>query len=391
MGDKFDLIILGGGCAGLSLATRLATQSPEFKTLILESADRYTNNRTWCYWAVSDNIKSQAFNHEWGCMRLTAGKRVVEVDCTLTPYRMLSAEKFYAQAVSTISKAPNISLRLGCHVQGEPLKADKLWRVNVGAESFSSTAVVDTRPQRRPVRNAALLWQSFYGFEIECDRAVFDPASIDLMNFLPADALGIPFVYVLPTASNRALIELTVFGPEPLYPEDLSARLSTAIADRVMGAGFKVLRSERGILPMGLPPTEQNIDPSFVTVGVTAGAARPSTGFAFQRIQTWADACAQSLCASGLPIVHAPDPLLVRTMDRIFLKTIRDQPQHAANIFCSLFDGGNPASVIRFLSGHGSWLDYLSVAAALPPMPFIRQIPRLRQRPIHRLAADLGA
>ena len=48
---QVDLIILGGGCAGLSLALNLAKQGSVCpNTLILEKREAYSNDRTWGFW-----------------------------------------------------------------------------------------------------------------------------------------------------------------------------------------------------------------------------------------------------------------------------------------------------------------------------------------------------
>ena len=49
------LLILGGGCAGLSLALRLADgHFPYQKVIIIEKRDAYHNDRTWCFWDEND-------------------------------------------------------------------------------------------------------------------------------------------------------------------------------------------------------------------------------------------------------------------------------------------------------------------------------------------------
>lgn len=373
--NTFDLIILGGGCAGLSLAARLAASSaPGFTTLVLESRTHYANDRTWCFWGGNLSSGRHVVGRQWQTMRLTSGAQTVVVDCGQTPYQMLAAEAFYGAAISAISQAQNTSLRVGIEVLGAAKKIDGHWCVSTSAGVFSGRMVVDTRPQQTPKPGSAVLWQSFYGQEIECDRPVFDASCLDLMNFLPADSMGISFVYVLPVSPTRALVEVTVFGVSPLFPKDLALKLEAAVAQRVGDAPFRVLRSEHGILPMGLRAMPKNLDRSYVQVGLMAGGARPSTGYAFQRIQRWADACAQSLLAGFLPLRHTPDSAVLRAMDHLFLNVLRANPERAGALFCALFARAAAPRLIRFLSGEGTWLDYAAVVAALPPWPFITSL-----------------
>lgn len=379
MSNTFDLIILGGGCAGLSLATRLASSAPHgLRTLAVEKRTRYTNDRTWCFWGADSSAQPHPVEHQWRSMRLTSGDRTILANCSATPYQMLPADRFYDAAFSVISAAKNIDLKLDTAVRSEPRKIDGHWEVETTAGVFSGRMVVDTRPQQLAARDGALLWQSFYGKEIECAKPAFEPSCMDLMNFLPPDRACIPFVYVLPTTTTRALVEVTVFGTEPLQPVDLAFMLETAIARRTRDAPFRVLRSEHGILPMGLRAIEKNPDQSYVRAGVMAGGARPSTGFAFQRIQRWADACAKSILAGVLPTRHAPDPAMLRAMDHVFLHVLRANPEQAGELFCSLFGRADTSRVIRFLSGEGSWLDYAAVITALPFLPFVSFLTKSR-------------
>ena len=390
MSNTFDLIILGGGCAGLSLAARLAASSSTgFTTLVVESRTHYTNDRTWCFWGGKLSSGGHAVLHQWNTMRLTSGQQTISVDCGQTPYQMLPAETFYDAATKAISQAQNISLKVGTVVLEAPRKINGNWRVATSAGVFLGRMVVDTRPQQTPAPDGAVLWQSFYGHEIECDRPVFDDLCLDLMNFLPADSIGIPFVYVLPVSPTRALVEVTVFGVNPLLPKDLALKLETAVAQRVGDASFRMLRSEHGILPMGLRAMPKNPDRSYVRVGLMAGGARASTGYAFQRIQRWADACAKSVVAGFLPIQHAPDAAILRAMDHLFLNVLRTYPERAGSIFCTLFARADAARLIRFLSGEGTWLDYAAVVAALPPWPFIRLLVNRRATGVsHREAGQ---
>jgi len=373
MVETFDLIVLGGGCAGLSLCRELAALGQSCpRTLVIESRAHYVNDRTWCYWGDDALPSRQQVSHRWNNMRVSHSGASVRMDCSSTPYQMLAAEDFYSEAQTSIAAHPHTRLQLATSVLGEPVKVGGFWQVQTSAGAVSAAMLVDTRPARTPVLDGAVLWQSFYGHEIECSAAVFDPLCLDLMDFLPPHADHVPFVYVLPVSSTRALVEVTVFGASPLAPAALRHRLDTAVSKRTAGASMRVLRSEHGILPMGQVQPPPHADPTRVRVGLTAGAARPSTGYAFQRIQRWAHECALSVSQHGLPVAHRPDPVALRAMDRLFLDVLRANPQRGGEIFFSLFSHAQTASVIRFLSGSARVDDALAVVAGMPFKPFIR-------------------
>jgi lycopene beta-cyclase len=381
MSDVFDLVILGGGCAGLSLSMALEAHGErKLRTLVIESRIAYENDRTWCFWSDQARILPYEIQHRWQTMHVSNSGHSVSLDCGSTPYTMLAGEHFYNAALASIERQPNITLRMGTSVSSEPSFTEGLWTVNTCAGSVIARAVVDTRPSRPVEIGGATLWQSFYGLEIECEAAVFDCTCLDLMNFLEPDPRHVTFVYVLPVSPRRALVELTVFGAQPLGRSELSCQLQVAVAKLVAGSPFETIRSEHGILPMGLTDAPRARPNSYTRVGIMAGGARPSTGYAFQRIETWAHECASSLVRHGRPTPHQPDSLPLRLMDRIFLEVLRTHPIRGGAIFFSLFSRAHPARVIRFLSGHGGVFDSLAVIAAVPFTPFIRAALKLMWR-----------
>jgi len=381
MSDAYDLVILGGGCAGLSLSMALAAQGGRVqRTLVIESRTAYTNDRTWCYWAERSASAAYQVQHRWQTMRVSNAGHSVSLDCGSTPYHMLAAEDFYAAAQASISGQPDMALSLGTTIIGEPSHSGGVWNIRTSAGAVTAHSVVDTRPTKLPRSGDATLWQSFYGHEIECSAAVFEPLSIELMSFLAPDPRHVPFVYVLPVTPARALVEVTVFGATPLGPAELSAQLEAAVAERVGDSPYTVVRSEHGILPMGLGESPRASHRSYARVGVMSGGARPSTGYAFQRIQRWAGECAQSLVSCGHPTAHRRDPLVLRLMDQIFLDVLNADPLRGGAVFYSLFSRANPARVIRFLSGSGGVADGLAVVAAMPVAPFLRAALAMRRR-----------
>jgi len=366
------LIILGGGCAGLSLAMRLASGVlPYKKVIILERRETYHNDRTWCFWKVDGTHLTDLVRHHWPAFKISSGNLGNTVDCSPTPYQMIKSLDFYDCAIETIRQSTDIELHLGQdikHIYQDPKGA---WVIETDRGSHFGSVVIDTRPEKledtKPV-----LWQSFFGQEVSCSAKIFDDCIPDLMRFLPGFDDGVAFSYILPFSETEGLLETTVFGPQRLTIEDLKARQNDLVRIITKGNPFEVVRSEYGALPMGHFKTNGLNLSTYFKVGNTSGSLRPSTGFAFQRIQKWAEACSKSIRNGTGPLHYAPDPWHIRMMDYLFLRVIREAPSLASTLFYAIFKKVRPDRVIRFLSDLGTWRDCVAIIFALPSMPFFR-------------------
>jgi lycopene beta-cyclase len=361
-----DLLILGGGCAGLSLGLRLAELPGSGRTMILESRNVYQNDRTWCFWRHGPHRFDHLVSHSWQRMEVSSTARQVAFQCASTPYQMIPADRFYAEAQGAIDKSENVSLATGMAVTKPPAFENGRWHVSTNAGSITARRIVDTRPPTVVQASDALLWQSFFGEEIECDRPVFDPATAALMQFIPTRGGDIVFRYVLPSSPVRALIETTVFGLNRLQAADLAPIHAEGVTELTRGGLVRVLRSERGMLPMGKTARPGKCKSGYVHAGLMDGAARPSTGYAFQRIQRWAEMCAARIGAGKEAAGHAPDPLLRRYMDRLFLRVLKAHPERGPELFTRMFGDAGCDRVIRFLSDRETVVDCARIGLSLP-------------------------
>ena len=378
MQTEFDLIIIGAGCAGLSLGMQLASlhaQAP--KTLLLEPRLAYENDRTWCFWGDEQTPFAMLARYSWERISVNNGVNRALVDCATTPYRLLAAADFYTQALQAIACNTALDLKTGMSLTAEPRLTQSGWHLQTNGGSFSAKAIVDTRPRPTHQMSDTTLWQSFLGCELEFQEPRFDPTSAQLMDFYEANEAFVGFNYVLPLSATRALVEFTVFASRVYDQAELLSYLENHIAKLAGAKPYQRLRTEYGLIPMGLSQPENAVKPveqrsSYVRVGLTAGAARPATGYAFQRIQRWALECKRSLQINGLPIGHPPDSFVIRQMDAIFLTVLRNRPELGPELFMRLFSKVSSEKLIRFLSDQGRVPDYLAVILALPPGPFIK-------------------
>ncbi|MDH4390934.1 MAG: FAD-dependent oxidoreductase [Aquabacterium sp.] len=375
MATDMDLVVLGGGCAGLSLALRLAERPGLCRRVaVLEARPAYHHDRSWCFWRAGPHRFEPLVKRSWSQVALRHQGQVVQVDCSRTPYQLLESGAFYDHARQAIQAGTAVTLQTGVTVLGPPRPVAGGWQLETSAGALTAAQVIDTRPPKPPRRGDALLWQSFLGEELVCDRAVFNPGQVELMDFATDITGAVAFTYVLPLAADRALVETTLFDPQPHGPAELAERQQRAVQRLCDGAWAQVLRTEAGILPMGMASEAAASVSSYRQAGLMCGAARPATGYAFQRIQRWADGCSAALRSGQDPVGHAPDPLLTRLMDRLFLDVLRHHPERGPELFTDLFARTATPRIVRFLSDRSSFLDRVAVAASLPTGLFLRQL-----------------
>lgn len=369
-----DLLILGGGCAGLSLSNRLAHQPDRgLRVEVLEARRSYTNDRTWCFWGPDRHRYRDLVKMRWRAWQFsTPYSRLRQQIGTDVSYQCIPAESFYANALQKISTDEHLHLRLGVRVNSVE-QDDRLMRVETTAGTRTARWVIDTRPGEVWSNAEHGLTQYFSGVEVEASRPIFDPATAGLMLDMESDEHGFRFTYLLPFTVHHALIEETRFAREAT-PELLDSGLQLTLQRMSRRSDLRELRREQGRIPMASSHRIAATRGRYVKAGLLGGAARPSTGYAFERIQRWADLCMIQLQRGRAPVAHPPDPLWRNAVDGLFLRVLRRSPERAPQMFMALAHGVAPTTLVRFLSDHATLRDFYSVARALPKRPFLEEI-----------------
>ncbi len=357
-----DVAILGGGCAGLSVAARLARSRVSFR--VVEPREQYTDDRAWSFWRTAPDPFEECVRASWSGWTVEGPRELVRRGSGRIPYQTVSAGAFYGRAGDLIDDAPGGSIALGTAARGIA-PSGGAFRIDTTDGSFTARHVLDGRPPVRRPRYG----QFFLGREIATAEAVFDPCTVPLMHFRRGYSDGVDFLYILPFARDRALVEVTSFAPTRPSRDTFAAWLADEIATLGIHS-HDVLREEAGALPMEVDYAEPPVAGT-TRIGLGAGAARPSTGYAFQRIQGQADVLAAALSKGAAPRLPAERPM-TRFMDRVFLQVLATAPERGPALFESLFRNAPSERLERFLSGSTRAADRLSVMAALPPLPFLR-------------------
>lgn len=370
MTDAVDIAILGGGCAGLSLAVNLARREGRpRRVIVLEEREEYLRDRTWCSWSVAPHAFSHCVDHRWSrwMVRADGVDRVHE--SSRYAYEHIRADRFYGAASEALDAARGIELRMG--VQVRSVSAGPPHRVLTSEGEMAAEVVVDTRPPRRAPGGSSLL-QHFVGWEVRTERHVFDPSMATLMDFDVDQEGDVHFMYVLPFASDHALVESTVLSGAPLPRETYERRIESYLDERFEAGPLTVEFRERGVIPMD---PDAAVGPG-LRAGELGGAIRPSSGYAFHAIQRTSEALADNLVNGRRAMPAARGPVEA-WMDRVFLGYLRRHPERAPRLFSRMLKGTSADAFARFMMERGSVRDRLQVVRSMPTFGFAREALRV--------------
>lgn len=369
--DTFDLLIAGGGCAGLSLAMRLATRCPSLKVAVIEPRERYVEDRTWCGWRTAQHPYLSCVGASWPGWRIIDGKLIIERGSSVYPYEMISAACFYEHSCRTVRSSTSVQLIMGSSVESMTQKGAGVTTRLSNGRVLQARWAVDTRPKMRQLPFPSL-WQNFVGYEIQADQSWSDRLGTTpvLMDFQPAAHSVLQFMYLLPLGNHRFLCEWTRFSSICNETTEIETDLHAWLKEQ----GYEdtmFRRRESGSLPMSVlaPPTPESS--RIFAAGTVGGSMRASTGYAFHSIQRWADRCAESLAMGGPPVSPARNRML-DFLDEVFLTALQDRSTAAETIFSNLFERTDSDKLVRFLSGVPQSRDILSVMVSLPWIHFSR-------------------
>ena len=369
MATTADVVILGGGCAGLALARELALRRHGLSTVVLEPRTGYAEDRTWCFWARHDEALRFPSRGQWASWQISAGNQVRTHAARDWRYHWISSADYYADAAMVIGASEQVELCLGVRADAVIVRND-IGEVSTSAGPVTGRWIIDTRPPTRDWLVQAPVAQLFSGVEVETAGDVFEPEIVTLMGDLRALDGGVAFDYILPLSPRRALVEHTVLTSQPHDPALLDGPCDALVAD-LCGREVKVLRRERGWLPMGLPRPRHSPGP-VVRAGTPGGAIRPSSGYAFRRIQTWAARCADALVDRDEPLAGPPDPPARSLMDRIFLRAFTRDVGGAPEDFSRMARALVGDGFARFMSDEARGSDWARVVASLSKIRYLK-------------------
>jgi lycopene beta-cyclase len=369
---KVDILIAGGGAAGLSLACQLVRGPLSGQSIaVVECAAKNQNDRTWCYWTRRATLVDPIVCRSWNQVRVVAEDFARTLDLGPYRYEMVRGGDFYHYAHQTLAAHPNVQLARGRveRIEDGPDGA----HVVTDDQAVAATWVFDSRfAWSKLVHDATTdahfhtLRQAFTGWEVETSRDAFDPDQPTLMDFRASQAAGLSFVHVLPLSRRLALVDLVVCAIDAPSPVALAQALDGYLREVLQLGNYSVLREEHGITPMTDRPFPRRVGQHIMSIGIHGGQVKPSTGYAFMRMQKDAEAIASSLAEHGHPFHVPQDARGFRYFDAALLDILEHQPEDAIAIFTALFKHNTAERIFRFLDGEATHWEILQMVPALP-------------------------
>ncbi|MEU2250592.1 lycopene cyclase family protein [Streptomyces sp. NPDC019224] len=384
-----DVVVVGGGAAGLSLAYRLAADSTRTVTLV-EAPDGPLRppGRTWCYWEEGPGDFEEAVSASWSRLRVHgADGSPVTVAPFPMRYRMLRSERFERLVHARLAQSPGAQVVRATAGAVRDVRggAEVLCTMpDGGALTLRARLVFDSRPLSALPPARTQLLQHFRGWFVRTAADRFDPEVADLMDFrVPQPRHGLAFGYVLPLAPDRALVEYTQFSRAPLDTATYDKALEH-YGRAVLGLGaWDVEAVEQGVIPMTDGRFPRRAGRAVFRIGTAGGATRPATGYTFAPVQRQSAAVAAGIRAgrAGVPPAHGRRAL---AMDAVLLRALDTGRIDGPAFFTGLFHRTPAHRLLRFLDGATSPWEEFGIGLRGPVGPMLRtavEIPFVRRRP----------
>ncbi len=349
---EFDYIILGGGCAGLSLAYELDIhQKLNDKTLaIVEPRPEYKRDKTWSFWKVSPHNFDDCVKKSWNefSIKTSSGSKIIK--CDDFPYQSIDSGIFYKKINEKLAKNKNIQ-----------------FFKNITELNIKNSFIFNSVPSL--LENKSNLWQHFYGIEIETNKDFFDDNIVNLMDFNCDQRNSVHFFYILPFSKKRAIIETTWLSKEDRSLKDYESQIKSYINELGLKE-YKINYKEEGAIPL-FHPINKN-EKNKINIGTAGGMTRLSTGYTFLNIQDHSKYIRMNM--ENIKNINKFEiKKKYQFLDKVFLRVLKKHPEKMPDIFFDMFSVSSK-KVIKFLSNKSNILEDIALINKMPKWIFIKNL-----------------
>ena len=351
---EFDYIIIGGGCAGLSLAYELEINDKlKAKTLaIIEPRAEYKRDKTWSFWKVMSHNFDDCVMKSWKNFTINITKKTNHLECQSYPYQSIDSGLFYEKIINSLKKNKNIS-----------------FFKDISEINPKNSFIFNSVPSIK--KNYLNLWQHFCGVEIETQKDFFDDEIFNLMDFDCDQRESVHFFYTLPYTKTKALIETTWLSKmNDNSQKDYDNQIKDYLENHLKLKDYKITYKEQGAIPLFYPTYEDTKNK--INIGTAGGMTRLSTGYTFLNIQEHSKYICKNI-ENISKVKKFEISKKYQFLDDIFLRVLNENPKIMPVIFFKMFKS-SPKTVIKFLSNKSNFLEDLSIILKMPKWIFVKAL-----------------
>lgn len=372
---KYDYIITGSGCAGLSLLYRILLDPvlKNKKILVIDKTRKIENDRTWCFWEEGKGLFESVVTHEWKSLIFKTADFTRQFDLEKYRYKMIQGKDFYDFVLSFAESFENITFKFENIVAIKSDQAEAT--VETEKDVYQSQYVFNSTSLFNPEINTKnSLLQHFTGWVIKTKEATFDDKVGTLMDFTLDQKRGVTFMYVFPTSATEALVEYTLFSKQILDKEEYETALKNYITNDLQITNYEITHTEFGVIPMSLAKFKRSTDTfeHIVNIGTAGGYTKASSGYTFQFVQKNTEQIVNNLKAGMNPNPKKSfNDQKFEWFDRTLLEVILSDKMEGKEIFATMFSKRSPEKILKFLANESSLLDDLQIISVLPIKHFL--------------------
>ena len=371
---NYDIIISGGGMAGLSAVWHLLNSSMHDQRILLVDKERkYKNDRTFCFWETKAGLFEPVVKFAWDSVYFHSNTYNKKINIAPYQYKMIIGNEFYDFVNEKISQAPNVHTLLG---DIESVSADG--SVKVAGKTYTSNWVLNSVPfQKIDKDSTQYLDQHFKGWIIETEEDIFDTEAPVMMDFRIPQHEETRFLYVLPFSSKKALVEVAIFSNNHLTQAGYDDILKDYISKYILTAKqpYDIVEEEYGVIPM----TDFKFDAGegkVINIGTAGGHTKASSGYTFYKVQQFLQEIIPMLAKDINPLnkVVTKKPRF-SFYDSILLNVMLKNRVGIDKAFSSMFKNNPPPRLLGFLNEETNFFQEVQVMRTAPIIPFTKALP----------------
>jgi lycopene beta-cyclase len=371
---KFDYIIVGAGCSGLSLAYEMNVKNlfNDKTCAIIDKRKEFNRDKIWSYWNIYEHSFYDCLINKWDKFCVKKNQNEIILDCENFQYQSIDSQKFYKKILDNLNSNKNIKLILNKSV-------DKIYEnkdeaiVQCSDEIFRSDIIFNSSLDNKTTKESEL-FQHFYGCEVVFDENVNLPEYPIIMDFNCDQDSWVHFFYTLPMGKNKIFIENTWISNEKSFAfERYIAEINYYIQNNLnYKKKYKTNYSEIGSIPMFHFKNNMKYK-KLINIGTAGNLTRKSTGYTFLNIQKSVKQIVINI-SKKQNIKESSVSLKYNYLDNIFIKVLLEKKGSMHEVFFDLFKKNKTKDIVKFLSNTSNWFEDLKIILSMPKLIFIKKL-----------------